>query len=158
MIVRCDGTRQYARTGINYMRFWVPVVLAGGLCLCVARAQSNGSNIDVSSPLKHDVSPPLRTIPPMPDLRPPRELSLGRVHPNGPVSTSPDSAIQSTAGPLIGVTAGLNFLGLGNGFVGPAGSFIVNSAPSDSNGAVGATQFVEWVNASFAVFDKATGA
>ena len=33
----------------------------------------------------------------------------------------------------------------------------MNSAPSDSNGAVGKTQFVEWVNTSFAVFDKTTG-
>ncbi len=30
--------------------------------------------------------------------------------------------------------------------------------PPDTNGAVGATQYVQWVNASFAVFDKATGA
>jgi hypothetical protein len=34
----------------------------------------------------------------------------------------------------------------------------VNSAPSDVNGAVGATQYVQWVNQSFAVFNKTTGA
>ena len=31
-------------------------------------------------------------------------------------------------------------------------------APPDTNGAVGATQYVQWVNTSFAVFNKTTGA
>jgi hypothetical protein len=52
------------------------------------------------------------------------------------------------------VTTLLNFEGLGNGFP----NFSVNSAPPDTNGAVGATQFVQWVNESFAVFNKSTGA
>ena len=51
-------------------------------------------------------------------------------------------------------TAGLNFAGVGNGDYG----FAPNAAPPDTNGAVGATQYVQWVNESFAVFDKATGA
>jgi Immune inhibitor A-like, MAM domain len=34
----------------------------------------------------------------------------------------------------------------------------VTSAPPDTNGAVGATQYVQWVNTSFAVFNKTTGA
>jgi hypothetical protein len=48
----------------------------------------------------------------------------------------------------------LNFLGVGKGFPG----FTVNSAPPDTNGAVGATQYVQWVNSSFAVFSKSNGA
>lgn len=55
-------------------------------------------------------------------------------------------------------TAGLGFDGLGKGFTGPNGTFAVQSAPPDTTGAVGATQFVQWVNSSLAVFDKATGA
>jgi hypothetical protein len=51
-------------------------------------------------------------------------------------------------------TAGLGFDGVGSGFTG----FTVNSAPPDTNGAVGSTQYVQWVNSSFAVFNKATGA
>ena len=35
---------------------------------------------------------------------------------------------------------------------------IVELSPPDTNGAVGATQYVQWVNAEFAVFDKVTGA
>jgi hypothetical protein len=55
-------------------------------------------------------------------------------------------------------TQGLGFDGVGKGFVGPQGSFTVQSAPPDTTGAVGATQHVQWVNTSFAVFDKSTGA
>jgi hypothetical protein len=33
----------------------------------------------------------------------------------------------------------------------------VRFAPPDTNGAVGTTQYVQWVNADFAIFDKATG-
>jgi len=58
----------------------------------------------------------------------------------------------------VSTTAGLNLLGIGTGFVGPLGSFSVSAAPPDTNGAVGATQFVEWVNTAFAVFNKTTGA
>src|SRR5258708_4060068 len=50
--------------------------------------------------------------------------------------------------------AGVNIDGLGNASLG----FTVNSAPPDTNGAVGATQYVQWVNSSFAVFNKTTGA
>jgi hypothetical protein len=35
--------------------------------------------------------------------------------------------------------------------------FTVLTAPPDANGAVGDTQYVQWVNTSFAVFDKQTG-
>ena len=54
--------------------------------------------------------------------------------------------------------AGLGFDGVGQGFTGPQGTFTVQSAPPDTTGAVGATQYVQWVNSSFAVFSKSTGA
>ncbi len=54
----------------------------------------------------------------------------------------------------MGTTAGLQFAGVGNGDYG----FAPNAAPPDTNGAVGATQYVQWVNESFAVFNKSTGA
>jgi hypothetical protein len=47
----------------------------------------------------------------------------------------------------------LNFDGLGNG-----GGYTPNAAPPDTNGAIGATQYVQWVNEAFAVYDKQTGA
>jgi hypothetical protein len=51
------------------------------------------------------------------------------------------------------VTANPTFEGLGDGFP----PFSVDAAPPDTNGAAGATEYVQWVNESFAVFDK-TGA
>src|SRR4029453_8588661 len=43
---------------------------------------------------------------------------------------------------------------IGQGFAG----FIVGSNPPDVNGRVGSTQYVQWNNTSFAVFNKTTGA
>lgn len=64
-----------------------------------------------------------------------------------------DPALQTSARPLVSTTAGQNFQGVGVGL----GNFADCCAPPDTNGAAGATQFVQWVNLSFAVFDKATG-
>ena len=139
------------------MRVNVSLILPG-LCIATALAQPPGKGPDVSPQVKHDVSPPLHSLPPVVELKPPHEVLLNPVHPNGPISTSPDGAVQGSAGPLVNTSAGLNFLGVGAGFSGPAGSFTVSAAPSDSNGAVGINQFVEWVNSSFAIFDKSTGA
>jgi hypothetical protein len=50
--------------------------------------------------------------------------------------------------------AGLNFEGLGQGEYG----FTPDAAPPDTNASVGTTQVAEWVNESFAVFSKSTGA
>ena len=71
--------------------------------------------------------------------------------------TSTKAEFTSKAGgPLAPVaTIGRNFDGLGNGIAG----FTVNSAPPDTHGAVGSTQYVQIVNgSSFAVYNKATGA
>lgn len=68
-----------------------------------------------------------------------------------------ESHVNSTS-PAAATTTGLGVDGLGKGFVGPNGTFTVQSAPPDTTGAVGATQFVQWVNSSFAVFSKSTGA
>ena len=63
-----------------------------------------------------------------------------------------------TLAPAAATVAGLGVNGLGLGFSGPQGSFTVQSAPPDTTIAVGATQVVEWVNSSFAIFNKSTGA
>lgn len=64
----------------------------------------------------------------------------------------------TTANPNLGGSTGLDgkgmgFDGMGKGFTG----FTVQYAPPDTTGAVGETQFVQWVNASLTVFDKTTG-
>lgn len=63
---------------------------------------------------------------------------------------SPGASLAAAQAP----TSGLGFEGLGNASLG----FTVSSAPPDTNGAAGLTQYVQWVNSSFAVFNKSTGA
>src|SRR5256714_5716798 len=71
-------------------------------------------------------------------------------------SGGPDGPIQTVAGPLISAPTptGLSFEGVGVGL----GGFNPGSNPPDVNGRVGATQYVQWNNTSFAVFNKITGA
>ncbi len=108
---------------------------------------------EVFNDIKHDVSPPLRDIPPKREEGPRHEIPILRPYgsPEGP--GQPDGALQTSVLPLVSTTAGLNFAGVGNGDYG----FAPNAAPPDTNGAVGATQFVQWVNESFAVFNKSDG-
>jgi hypothetical protein len=103
--------------------------------------------------VQHDVSPPLRNIPP--PVRQPgfKEQGVGPI-PLARIFQQPDPVLQSAVGPAVATTAGLGFAGVGNGDYG----FVPNAAPPDPNLAVGATQVVQWVNESFAVFDKTTGA
>jgi hypothetical protein len=66
-----------------------------------------------------------------------------------PTPTPPPPTPTPTPAP----SALLNFDGLGTG-----GGYTPNAAPPDTNGAIGATQYVQWVNEAFAVYSKATGA
>ena len=107
---------------------------------------------EVTPAVNHDTSPPLRDmkVPPRSDV--PRERPL-RLIPGQAITNQPDPVVQASAGPLVVVNSGLSFAGVGNGNYG----FVPDAAPPDTNGAVGATQYVQWVNESFAVFDKSTG-
>ena len=71
-----------------------------------------------------------------------------------------DPAIQKTYGPQTALTLnlGLNIDGIGEGLVGPSGTYSVNSVPPDTDMAVGTTQVVSLDNTAFAVFDKTSGA
>ncbi len=127
----------------------LPIGLLGFTLL----AQNDNGRPETTPAVKHDVSPPLwqLKVPPRSDV--PRERPLRSI-PHGPAAPQPDPVIQTAAGPLVSATASLNFAGVGNGDYG----FRPNAAPPDTNGAVGATQYVQWVNESFAVFNKSTGA
>lgn len=65
-----------------------------------------------------------------------------------------DPVVQQAAGLGAPVTAGRSFDGVGVGL----GSYSPQYAPPDTTGAVGATQYVQWVNVDIAVFDKVSGA
>ena len=115
----------------------------------------------ISSEVKRDQLESLMAVarPPSTELRI-RERELPRPIPYTGVPNAEvvDPVVQtSMAAPQLNApatTIARNFDGLGVGFPG----FTVNSAPPDTHGAVGTTQFVQVVNSgSFAVFDKATG-
>ncbi|HEV2175895.1 MAG TPA: hypothetical protein VGW33_01620 [Terriglobia bacterium] len=134
------------------------LALAALLAWCVLPSwaqEAPQSAPSVRSDVHHDVSPPLRELIRIasqtpPTTRAPHVIPLRHAGPLAPQEfpPKPDPVLQTTEGPLVSTTAGLNFDGVGaNG-----------SAPSDSNGAAGATQFVEWVNSEFAIYNKSTGA
>jgi len=134
------------------------VVLAG-LLLCICRPGAAQTNMTLRRNVHHDVSPPLHDLirhAPPPSLvrheaEPARRIPL----PQGLVPLQEDPVRQRTAAmvPFTPVV-GTSFEGLGAGQYG----FSITGAPPDTNGAVGATQYVQWVNTSFAVFNKTTGA
>src|ERR1051325_347756 len=121
-------------------------------------AAAQDERVEILRDVHHDVSAPLRDLPDLPPNA--RPLHVSPIHPlpqnpaSAPVS---DPVLQSSLGPAAGTSAANNFDGVGVGFVGPAGGFSPDAAPPDTNGAVGATQYVQWVNESYAVFDKTTG-
>jgi hypothetical protein len=118
-------------------------------------AQTSHGPVEVSSAVQHDVSRPLFSMDSLSRVAEMRREKPLRLIPQNLLATNgPDTAVQSTGGPLVNTTFGLNFPGVGNGDYG----FAPNAAPPDTNGAVGATQYVQWVNESFAVFDKTSGA
>src|SRR5215467_2149001 len=99
-----------------------------------------GQTIRVSGAVHHDVSLPLSSM--MAKPRQERHLMPEHHLPLMPGRPQPDPVLQTMSGPLVGTTAGLNFAGVGDGDYG----FAPNAAPPDTNGAAGATQYVQWVN------------
>jgi len=101
--------------------------------------------VELLQEIKHDVSPPLRDMKPVP--RPagaPEAKEIRLLHPPREIKVMADAVMQSAVLPAISTTAGVNFEGVAaNG-----------SAPPDTNGSAGTTQFVEWVNTEFAVYNK----
>jgi len=118
-------------------------------------AQNDNGRPEVSQAVNHDVSPPLNGMQPSVRGKDAKTDKPLRPIPQNVLQTNvPDPVVQSLATPFAGPSGSLNFAGVGDGDYG----FSPDSAPPDTNGAVGATQYVQWVNESFAVFDKTTGA
>lgn len=129
-----------------------------------AEAVSRPERFTITS-VRHDVSPPLRDMAVIPPdtVRKGRPVREHRIPFDAGPEVDVDPLLARTGGVeqdllLLAPTLGTAVDGLGLGFVGPAGAFTVNSAPPDTTGAVGTTQFVQWVNTSFAIFSKATKA
>jgi len=114
--------------------------------------------VEVSSAVHSDVSAPLRSMTAAPvSATDEKKEKKERPLPTGNVPASQDDgAVQSAVGPLVGTTPGLNFDGIGDTSNTPSNP--CNCAPPDTNGVVGATQYVQWVNTAFAVYNKSNGA
>jgi hypothetical protein len=120
------------------------------------------TNPEVNYPIHFDISRPLRDmateVQPQAGVHqasPVRYPNLQRLMEAARKGQQPeDGALQTSGGPLVSATLGLNLLGVGNGFPG----YTVPDAPPDVNLAVGDTQVLQWVNVSYAVFNKTTGA
>lgn len=112
----------------------------------------------VSHDVKHDVSTPLRDLPEETAAeRSLRPLIIHRLR-HSYVSSEqrfnlPDMALQINR-PLPQNIVVTGFKGVGLGL----GNYDVSSIPPDPIGAAGLTQYVQWVNTDYAVFNKATGA
>jgi hypothetical protein len=116
------------------------------------------SNPDVIKASHHDVSPPFSQMAMGAsskgggsDSQTPSARSTGAVITN-PYS---DPVAAPLAGPLTDVTTFLNFDG--QSAQDNRNLFGFAFVPPDTNGAVGATQFVQMVNVTIAVYDKSTG-
>jgi hypothetical protein len=119
-----------------------------------APAQQANSTPKVIPPVSYDISPPLvdlvASAPPKASAGQ-REIQIRQ--PARPTlapfaSITQDVALQQLSLPLVSTAAGLNFDGIGADGV----------IPPDTNGSVGATQFVQIVNVEYAVYDKTSGA
>ena len=144
-----------------------PVSLLLTSTLSFAQSQA-GQPITISNPIVHtathfDISKPLRELIKTQSagaaeedehgvLLPKRTLQQGFTATGRPVFKDP--VLQSRVTTPTTATVGVNVLGVGVGFP----NYEVNDVPPDPNLAVGDTQVVEWVNVSYAVFDKTTGA
>jgi len=101
---------------------------------------------------RHDVSPPLRDIPTPPFQLEPQHLMPEPLGFPKMVSDAADPVVQSAMPPLVMPPPILSFAGI------PFPGVVCNCAPPDTNGEVGATQYVQTVNRGIQVFNKTTGA
>jgi hypothetical protein len=132
-------------------------LLCLAMIICISSLNAMAAPTVVAA-TRQDVSPPLR------DMSVTQLLTQGNSQEKpepratrAPFSNKlPDPVTQQLSGGLVGVTTKLNFEGqsaqdnrnlMGFAFV-----------PPDTNGAVGATQFVQMVNVTIAVYDKSSGA
>jgi hypothetical protein len=138
------------------------IIFASAAAICVAPRPAAAQEAKVQrNPIiihaeRQTVSRPLRDI-----IRnaPPAPMEFHQIMEPGkmrsPITSSvPDSVEQRAQLPALPGLFKLNFAGIGNGDYGYSDYFPV----PDTNGAAGSTQYVQFINDDFAIFDKSTGA
>lgn len=109
------------------------------------------TDIEVIPEFKHDLSKPLRDIPA--NLNNSEQVSPIAQSNNKTQTKTGDVSAPSAITKKPGVVPFNVIQGLGEGFP----NYKVHSAVPDTSGAVGLSQYVQWVNTDIAVFDKKTG-
>jgi hypothetical protein len=130
-------------------------VTPGQLAYIPSQAQKN--NVTVGASVRNDTSPPLRDM---------KQAKLGRrvEHEANENPKLPNNHRDSTDPVVQGPNSLLAFAGINipspilnfDGIAFPG--VVCNCAPPDTNGEVGATQYVQMVNEGYQVFNKTTGA
>ncbi|HEY8205339.1 MAG TPA: fibronectin type III domain-containing protein [Pyrinomonadaceae bacterium] len=117
-------------------------------------APQGRSDVITGKSVHNDTSPPLREMKQLPYMGPQREANKNPKVPHSH-KDSRDTVVQSSStAPATGnmPSTQLNFDGI------PFPGVACNCAPPDTNGEVGATQYVQIVNEGYQVFDKTSGA
>jgi hypothetical protein len=147
------------------------LLLCGSLFAQISNAPQAGvlTKSQFNRAIHSDISPPLRDLinsqpvsvfgyrEASPALKPKllKQLNFGDR------SVSKSVAQQAQVQPFVAATVGVNVLGVGIGFHGysvPDAPTDVNMASGDWPGNQANAQVVQWVNVSYAIFNKATGA
>ncbi len=111
-----------------------------------------GHGVSVGRSVRNDRSRPLRDMTQYPVRALPADAENDQGRPVHAAPSAHDPVVQGAAAAAAMPAAGLNF----DGIAFPGVSCFC--APPDTNGEVGATQYVQTVNDGYQVFDKATGA
>jgi Fibronectin type III domain len=133
----------------------LPAVVASTiLCSADAFAQTPpdtpgaGNRPTIVHPVKHDETPALRDMLPIPIQRQENETPHPPLPVHGGRKVGPhvqDPMLQTSTPSLNAITPLTSFGGIGN---------LSGVLPPDTNGDVGPSHYVQWVNLNFAVYDK----
>ena len=120
--------------------------------------QTGSGQITAGQDVHHDLSQPLRDIVPLTNKAGAPKLANDHAEmiPLPGHKDAKDAVEQTAFAPGVSDAAGLNIPATGINFDGVNSAGACNGcAPPDTNGAVGANDFVQMVNSSFAVYSKA---
>lgn len=137
----------------------VMVLLVGVVALGWAVPQAVGQAVpqaQVVYPVKHDVSPPMRELAPLPAKpRVPYEVPNRPSVRQGEASGAP-AGMQTVPGAPNTPDPAMGFVGLDNFDNSTVlGGYLM---PPDTQGDIGKDHYIQWINLLYAVFDKTTGA
>jgi hypothetical protein len=141
------------RKGIQFLS--ARVLFAVSISLGTSGSAQEQSHAIVVPAIRHITTAPLRDVAPG-FAHQERSSRFGVSIPEPPrmrMRQHSRFTFHPDASPSLSTNAGLNILGIGNGFSG----YTQQANIAVANGAAGATQFVQFVNESFAVFDKSSG-